>query len=122
MTLDIGPGTGPALELGPETGPFIRALLSRVGREKVLTLIGSAPDFAALLKRRFPAARIFEMDAVGLRHVSLFQRPVFGAAVTGLPFRRRRIGPACSQCLSHRTQRRELAKTESRDHQSTTLA
>ncbi|MBZ9680831.1 MULTISPECIES: class I SAM-dependent methyltransferase [unclassified Mesorhizobium] len=72
MTRDIGPETGPVLELGPGTGPFTRALLSRGVKEEDLTLIESDPDFAALLMRRFPAARIFEMDAVGLRHLSLF--------------------------------------------------
>ncbi|TPK34844.1 phospholipid methyltransferase [Mesorhizobium sp. B2-5-4] len=87
MTRNIGPETGPVLELGPGTGPFTRALLSRGVKEEDLTLIESDADFAALLKRRFPAARIFEMDAVGLRHLSLFHRPVIGAAVSGLPFR-----------------------------------
>ncbi|MBZ9708816.1 methyltransferase domain-containing protein [Mesorhizobium sp. ESP7-2] len=87
MTRDIGPETGPVLELGPGTGPFTRALLSRGVKEEDLTLIESDPDFTALLKRRFPTARIFEMDAVGLRHLSLFHRPVIGAAVSGLPFR-----------------------------------
>lgn len=87
MTRDIGPETGPVLELGPGTGPFTRALLSRGVQEEDLTLIESDPDFAALLTRRFPAARIIETDAVGLRHLSLFQRPVVGAAVSGLPFR-----------------------------------
>lgn len=87
MTQDIGPETGPVLELGPGTGPFTRALLERGVRERDLTLIESDPDFAALLKRRFPGARIFEMDAVGLRHLPLFEAPVVGAAVSGLPFR-----------------------------------
>lgn len=87
MTQDIGPETGPVLELGPGTGPFTRALLERGVRERDLTLIESDPDFAALLKRRFPGARIFEMDAVGLRHLPLFEAPVVGAAISGLPFR-----------------------------------
>ena len=87
MTCDIGPETGPVLELGPGTGPFTRALLARGVKEEDLTLIESGADFAALLKRRFPGARIFEMDAVGLRHLPLFEGPVFGAAVSGLPFR-----------------------------------
>ncbi|MEO5756664.1 MAG: methyltransferase domain-containing protein [Mesorhizobium sp.] len=86
MTRDIGPDTGPVLELGPGTGPFTRALLGRGVREQDLTLIESDPDFVALLKRRFPAARIFEMDAVGLRHLPLYEGPMLGAAVSGLPF------------------------------------
>jgi len=87
MTREIGPETGPVLELGPGTGPFTRALLERGVREKDLTLIEADPDFALLLTRRFPAARIFEMDVVSLRHLPLFDGPVVGAAVSGLPFR-----------------------------------
>jgi phospholipid N-methyltransferase len=87
ITREIGPETGPVLELGPGTGPFTRALLERGVREQDLTLIEADPDFASLLTRRFPAARIFEMDAVGLRHPPLFDSPVVGAAISGLPFR-----------------------------------
>lgn len=87
MTAEIGPETGHVLELGPGTGPFTRALLARGVREEDLTLVEADADFAGLLKRRFPAARIFEMDASGLRHLSLFPGPVVGAAVSGLPFR-----------------------------------
>ncbi|TGP13413.1 phospholipid methyltransferase, partial [Mesorhizobium sp. M1D.F.Ca.ET.231.01.1.1] len=56
-------------------------------QERNLTLVEADPDFASLLTRRFPAARIFEMDVVGLRHLTLFDGPVVGAAVSGLPFR-----------------------------------
>lgn len=87
ITREIGPETGPVLELGPGTGPFTRALLERGVRESDLTLIESDPDFASLLSRRFPAARIFEMDAVALRHVPVLRGPIAGAAVSGLPFR-----------------------------------
>lgn len=88
ITREIGPGTGPVLELGPGTGPFTRALLERGVSENDLTLVEADPDFATLLTRRFPAARIFEMDAVGLRFPPLFDGPVVGAAISGLPFRR----------------------------------
>ncbi|PLP58539.1 phospholipid methyltransferase [Mesorhizobium loti] len=87
MTKEIGPDTGPVLELGPGTGPFTRALIEKGVREKDLTLIEADSDFAAMLTRRFPAARVFEMDATGLRHLALFNGPVLGAAVSGLPFR-----------------------------------
>jgi phosphatidylethanolamine/phosphatidyl-N-methylethanolamine N-methyltransferase len=87
MTREIGPETGPFLELGPGTGPFTRALLARGVREQDLTLFESDAHFAASLKRRFPGARIFEMDAASLRHLPLFDGPVVGAAISGLPFR-----------------------------------
>lgn len=84
---EIGPETGQVLELGPGTGPFTRALLERGVREQDLTLVEADPDFASLLTRRFPAARIIEVDAVGLRNPPLFDSPVVGAAISGLPFR-----------------------------------
>lgn len=87
MTREIGPDTGQVLELGPGTGPFTRALIERGVREQDLTLVEADSDFAAMLTRRFPTARIFEMDATGLRHLALYNGPVVGAAVSGLPFR-----------------------------------
>ena len=75
ITREIAADTGPVLELGPGTGPFTRALLQRGVRENDLTLVESDPDFAALLARRFPSARIVEMDAVGLCHLPLFDGP-----------------------------------------------
>jgi phosphatidylethanolamine/phosphatidyl-N-methylethanolamine N-methyltransferase len=87
MTKEVGPDTGPVLELGPGTGPFTRALIEKGVRENDLTLIEADSDFAAMLTKRFPAARIFEMDATGLRHMALYNGPVLGAAISGLPFR-----------------------------------
>ncbi len=86
MTREINADTGQVLELGPGTGPFTRALLARGVSEENLTLIEAGADFASLLRHRFPEARVFEMDAVGLRHLALFEGPVLGAAISGLPF------------------------------------
>lgn len=86
MTRDIGPESGPVLELGPGTGPFTRALLTRGVREADLTLIESNADFARLLRQRFPSARVLEMDAAALRHIPIFDGPAVGAIVSGLPF------------------------------------
>lgn len=87
MTHDINGSTGPVLELGPGTGPFTRALLERGVGEEDLTLVEADRDFAHLLRRRFPNARIVETDAAALRDLPLYDRPVVGAAVSGLPFR-----------------------------------
>ena len=87
MTHDIGVATGPVLELGPGTGPFTRALVARGVREEELTLVEADPDFAAILRRRFPKARIVETDAAALGGLPLYDRPTVGAAVSGLPFR-----------------------------------
>ncbi|RJG46713.1 MULTISPECIES: phospholipid methyltransferase [unclassified Mesorhizobium] len=86
MTREINADTGQVLELGPGTGPFTRALLARGVKEENLTLIEAGSDFASMLRHRFPDARVFEMDAVGLRHLALFEGPVLGAAISGLPF------------------------------------
>jgi len=86
MTREIGPDTGPVLELGPGTGPFTRALLSRGVMENDLTLIESGADFARMLKQRFPAARVLQMDAADLRDKPIFSEPIVGATVSGLPF------------------------------------
>ncbi|NGN44136.1 phospholipid methyltransferase [Mesorhizobium sp. CGMCC 1.15528] len=86
MTSEIDAATGPVLELGPGTGPFTRALLACGVKEEDLTLIEAGADFAGMLRHRFPEARVFEMDAVGLRHLALFEGPVLGAAISGLPF------------------------------------
>lgn len=87
MTRDVSGATGPVLELGPGTGAFTRALLSRGVRQEDLTLVEADADFAALLRRRFPNARIVETDAAAIRTLPLFDRPVVGATVSGLPFR-----------------------------------
>lgn len=86
MTQDIGPETGKVLELGAGTGVFTKALLSRGVREQDLTLIEFNADFAHLLRCRYPAARVLELDAAALRHVPLFCGPEVGAVVSGLPF------------------------------------
>lgn len=86
MTRDISATTGPVLELGPGTGPFTRALLARGVKEEDLTLIEAGAEFAALLSKRFPRARILKMDASALRDMPLAGAPGFGAAVSGLPF------------------------------------
>ncbi len=86
MTRGIGPRTGPVVELGPGTGSFTRALLERGVAEADLVLVESEPDFAALLRERFPRARVVEMDAAdlaGIRVVNPSRRA--GAVVSGLP-------------------------------------
>lgn len=87
MTHDIDGSFGPVLELGPGTGPFTKALVERGVREEDLTLVEADPDFAVLLRRRFPNARVVETDAAALGTLPLYDHPVVGAAVSGLPFR-----------------------------------
>jgi phospholipid N-methyltransferase len=88
MTREIAGETGPVLELGPGTGVFTRALLARGVRERDLTLIECRRDFALMLHRRFPEARILCVDAARLVQAKLLEAGQSGAAVSGLPLRR----------------------------------
>ncbi|MFB9947272.1 class I SAM-dependent methyltransferase [Rhizobium puerariae] len=85
MTREIGPVDGPIIELGPGTGVFTRALLARNVAEADLTLIEYGPEFVPGLQRRFPQARVLQMDAAKLAHANLFDGEVVGAVVSGLP-------------------------------------
>jgi phosphatidylethanolamine/phosphatidyl-N-methylethanolamine N-methyltransferase len=84
---EIDAGCGPVLELGPGTGVFTQALLGRGLEPAQLTLIEALPEFAALLRQRYPQARVLTCDAVGLAHVALYADACAGAAVSGLPLR-----------------------------------
>lgn len=85
MVAEIGPATGHVVELGPGTGVFTRALLARGVPEEKLILIERAPAFAAMLRVRFPKARVVLGGAEALRrHIADGPEP--GAVVSGLPF------------------------------------
>lgn len=85
MTQEIAPLDGPVIELGPGTGVFTRALLARGVAESDLTLIEYGPEFVPGLQRRFPQARVLQMDAAKLAHADLFDGAIAGAIVSGLP-------------------------------------
>lgn len=85
ITAEIGPETGPVIELGPGTGVFTRALLDRGVPERELALIEAGSEFAVMLETRFPEARVLWMDASRLRAVDLFGGGRAGAVVSGLP-------------------------------------
>ncbi|WP_043621524.1 class I SAM-dependent methyltransferase [Ensifer sp. ZNC0028] len=85
ITREIDPRHGPVLELGPGTGVFTRALIARGVREQDLVLVESGPDFAAVLKGRFPASTILAIDAARLAEGRPEISTGIGAAVSGLP-------------------------------------
>lgn len=85
ITREITASTGAILELGPGTGAFTQALLGRGVREEDLTLVETSPDFAALLRARFPEARVLEIDAGKLPVHRLYGDAQVGAVVSGLP-------------------------------------
>ncbi|PKO67095.1 MAG: SAM-dependent methyltransferase [Betaproteobacteria bacterium HGW-Betaproteobacteria-16] len=67
ITSEIRADAGPVIELGPGTGAFTRSILARGVRESELVLVERSPDFARLLKQRYPQARLLEMDVSRIR-------------------------------------------------------
>jgi phosphatidylethanolamine/phosphatidyl-N-methylethanolamine N-methyltransferase len=76
----------PVVELGPGTGAITNALIERGVDQKRLVLVEYNPSFCALLRDRYPLAKVIQADAYRLRD-SL--RHVLGArasaVVSGLP-------------------------------------
>ena len=76
----------PVIELGPGTGAITNALIERGVDQKRLVLVEYNPGFCALLRDRYPQARVMQADAYRLRdalHEAL-ERPA-SAVVSGLP-------------------------------------
>jgi phosphatidylethanolamine/phosphatidyl-N-methylethanolamine N-methyltransferase len=57
---------GPIVELGPGTGPVTQALLARGIAPSRLILVEYSPDFAKLLRQRFPGVTVIQGDAYAL--------------------------------------------------------
>jgi phosphatidylethanolamine/phosphatidyl-N-methylethanolamine N-methyltransferase len=78
--------SGAVVELGPGTGAITAALIERGVDQKRLVLVEYNPGFCALLRDRYPQAKVVQGDAYTLRD-SL--RNVLGApasaVVSGLP-------------------------------------
>lgn len=85
ITREIGPHTGPVIELGPGNGVFTDALLARGVKERDLALVEKGARFAGLLARRYPDARLYPGDAAILRRALPFGPFGAGAIVSGLP-------------------------------------
>jgi phosphatidylethanolamine/phosphatidyl-N-methylethanolamine N-methyltransferase len=79
-------GAGPVIELGPGTGAITSALIERGVEQKRLVLVEYNPSFCALLRDRYPHARIVQGDAYTLRDTlwNVLSAPA-GAVVSGLP-------------------------------------
>ena len=77
---------GPVIELGPGTGAITNALLEHGVDQKRLVLVEYNPGFCALLRDRYPQARVVQGDAYALR-ASLgdqLDAPA-SAVISGLP-------------------------------------
>lgn len=84
MTSEITPATGRVIELGPGTGVFTNALRNRGVAEHNITLVELNPHFAILLKQRFPAARVLQMNAADVSESVDMQEDSAGAVLSGL--------------------------------------
>jgi phosphatidylethanolamine/phosphatidyl-N-methylethanolamine N-methyltransferase len=78
--------TGPVVELGPGTGAITNALIEHGVDQKRLVLVEYNPGFCALLRDRYPQARVVQGDAYALRASlwDVLQIPA-SAVVSGLP-------------------------------------
>ena len=77
---------GPVVELGPGTGAITNALIEHGIDQKRLVLVEYNPGFCALLRDRYPQAKIVQGDAYTLRDSlwNVLNVPA-SAVVSGLP-------------------------------------
>jgi phosphatidylethanolamine/phosphatidyl-N-methylethanolamine N-methyltransferase len=77
---------GPVIELGPGTGAITNALIARGVDQKRLVLVEYNPGFCALLRERYPQAKVVQGDAYRLRDTlwDVMKAPA-SAVVSGLP-------------------------------------
>jgi phosphatidylethanolamine/phosphatidyl-N-methylethanolamine N-methyltransferase len=78
--------TAPVVELGPGTGAITNALIERGVDQKRLVLVEYNPGFCALLRDRYPQAKVVQGDAYALRDSlwDVLSAPA-AAIVSGLP-------------------------------------
>jgi phosphatidylethanolamine/phosphatidyl-N-methylethanolamine N-methyltransferase len=78
--------SGPVVELGPGTGAITKALIDRGIDQKRLVLVEYNPGFCALLRDRYPQAKVVQGDAYTLRDSlwDVLSMPA-SAIVSGLP-------------------------------------
>ena len=77
---------GPVVELGPGTGAITNALIEHGVDQKRLVLVEYNPGFCALLRDRYPHAKVVQGDAYRLRDTlrKALDAPA-SAVVSGLP-------------------------------------
>ncbi|MEJ1934271.1 methyltransferase domain-containing protein [Nostoc sp. NIES-2111] len=83
ITSEIGPQTGPVLELGAGTGSLTHHILARGVVRRDLTVIENSSDLALTLQARFPGVRVLWADAAITATIP--GPALFGAVVSGLP-------------------------------------
>jgi len=83
---------GPVIELGPGTGAITNALIEHGIDQKRLVLVEYNPGFCALLRDRYPQAKVVQGDAYKLRD-TLWN--VLGAPATAVVSVRRNCRSSC---------------------------
>src|SRR6201984_2741591 len=83
--VDVG-SEDPVVELGPGTGAITKALIDHGVDQKRLVLVEYNPSFCALLRDRYPQAKVVQGDAYSLRDTlwNVLSAPA-AAIVSGLP-------------------------------------
>ncbi len=77
---------GAVVELGPGTGAITNALIERGVDQKRLVLVEYNPGFCALLRDRYPQAKVVQADAYRLRDSLRHELDMpASAVVSGLP-------------------------------------
>jgi len=76
---------GPVVELGPGTGAVTAALVERGVHPARLVLIEADPMFCALLRERWPRARVLQTDAYAAPALLRVLEQPAAAVVAGLP-------------------------------------
>jgi len=78
--------SSPVVELGPGTGAITNALIEHGVDQKRLVLVEYNPSFCALLRDRYPQAKVVQGDAYALRDSlwNVLSSPA-SAVVSGLP-------------------------------------
>ena len=77
---------GPVIELGPGTGAITNALIEHGVDQKRLVLVEYNPGFCALLRDRYPHAKVVQGDAYALRDsLGVVLNAPASAVVSGLP-------------------------------------
>jgi phosphatidylethanolamine/phosphatidyl-N-methylethanolamine N-methyltransferase len=87
MTRDLSPDSGSVVELGGGTGKITEAILARGVRPENLTVLETNPIFANLLRERFPAIQVLELDArkVGDAPMEDVHRIISGLPMLAIP-------------------------------------
>ena len=85
ITSEIGPETGPVLELGAGDGIFTGALLRRGVAPETVVAVELEPGFAKRLVRRFPDIKVVNAAAQDALASDNLGYDEFGAVISGLP-------------------------------------